>query len=35
MRSGDTPRATEIQSAKSTLDAKTIGNMVTSSPTDN
>ena len=32
MRSGDIPRATEIQSAKSALDAKKIGNMVTPSP---
>ena len=37
MRSGDIPRATEIQSAKSALDAKKIGNMVAPSPsfTDN
>ena len=37
MRSGDVPRATEIKSAKSALDAKKIGNMVTPSPsfTDN
>ena len=37
MRSGDIPRATEIQSAKSALDAKKIGNMVTPSTsfTDN
>lgn len=32
MRSGDVPRASAIQSAKSALEAKKIGNLVTPSP---